>query len=46
MTNFDKSFANLLVVWNRHQELRSSNAPLSDLASSHFDLDVARRMFR
>jgi len=46
MKNFDTNFANLLTVWNRHQDLRSAHAPIAALADSHFALDGARRPLR
>jgi len=45
MKNFDSEFQNLLSTWNRHQDLRSSHAPISALADSHFALDRVRRSF-
>jgi len=45
MKNFDNNFHNLLSTWNRHQDLRSSHAPISALADSHFALDRVRRSF-
>jgi len=46
MKNFDTDFANLLSVWNRHQDLRSAHAPIALLADSHFALDGARQNVR
>jgi len=46
MKNFDSEFQNLLTTWNRHQDLRSSHAPIAALADSRFALDHVRRSFR
>ncbi len=36
----------LLDAWNRHQDLRGSDAPISDLAESRRSLDATRAFFR
>ncbi len=44
--NIDKTFHRFLEAWNRHQDLRSNGAPISQLAASRQDLDELRLELR
>ena len=39
-------FANLLRLWNRHQDLRRAGASVEDLSASRLELDRARQLLR
>ena len=36
------NFSKLLEAWNRHQDLRSTGAPIAELAASRAQLDMIR----
>ena len=41
-TEQNNAFNMLVESWAHHQDLRSSGAPIAELATSRFDLDAAR----
>ncbi len=42
MADFETNFKDFLAAWNRHQDLRSTGAPISSLIDSRVQLDVLR----